>query len=238
MAFCKFVGDRSILVKFEEEISWEVNEKVRGLNFMLQESSLPEIVDIIPAYCSLLIIYDPFTTDRENLLKKVQRLTEDIKTIELPKPREITIPVKYGDEEGPDLEFVADYNDLTIKEVIDIYSTAEYRVFMLGFTPGFPYLGGMSKKISTPRLKEPRKSIPGGSVGIAGEQTGIYPISSPGGWRIIGKTPLNLFDVEKDPAFLLSVGDIIKFTSVKKEKYEEIKNKVNFGEFEAEITRR
>jgi KipI family sensor histidine kinase inhibitor len=129
-------------------------------------------------------------------------------------PRRVEIPVKYGGEEGPDLGFVAAHNHLSEAEVIRMHASHEYPVYLMGFTPGFPYLGGLDPAIAAPRLSAPRSLVPGGSVGIAGEQTGIYPQDSPGGWRIIGRTRLRLFDLTRDPPFLLAPGDIVVFTPV------------------------
>lgn len=141
----------------------------------------------------------------------------------------VEIPVLYGGEYGPDIENIATHNNLSIEEVIKIHTSGEYLVYMLGFTPGFPYLGGMDKRIATPRLKTPRTKIPGGSVGIAGEQTGVYPIESPGGWQLLGRTPLNFFDPNNEKPFLINAGEYIKFVQISEEEYhkiiEQIKNK-------------
>ena len=231
----KYVGDRGILVEFSPEISYEVNEKVRGLDFALQKKKLRGIEEIIPTYRSLLILFDPRKIEREDIMSEIESTAASMQSMKFPDPRVVEIPVKYGGEHGPDLEFVASYNNLSPQEVIDIHTGGEYRVYMLGFTPGFPYLGGMSEKIATPRLDSPREKIAGGSVGIAGDQTGIYPISSPGGWRLIGRTPLELFSpAEKEP-FLLEVGDILHFNAISAEKYREINSRVKSGNFTVRI---
>jgi inhibitor of KinA len=134
--------------------------------------------------------------------------------LELPAPRTMEIPVRYGGADGPDLEEVAALNHLSAEEVIAIHSGAEYLVHFLGFSPGFPYLGGMPESIAAPRLETPRRSVPAGSVAIGGRQTGIYPTASPGGWRIIGRTPLRLFQPEADPPVLLQMGDHVRFVPV------------------------
>lgn len=136
--------------------------------------------------------------------------------------RTVSIPVCYGGEYGPDLEYVARHHNLTPEEVISIHSEGEYLAYMIGFAPGFPFLGGLSEKIATPRRPSPRTSIPAGSVGIAGMQTGVYPISTPGGWQLIGQTPIKLFLPEQNPPSLLQAGDIVKFEPISKEEYQEI----------------
>lgn len=235
MASYKYVGDRGILVEFSAEISREVNEKVRGLDYTLQKEELQGVEEIIPTYRSLLIFFDPLSTDRKEIMSEVKSRAESIENMTFPDPRIVEIPVKYGGEYGPDLEFVASYNNLKEDEVIDIHTGGEYRVYMLGFTPGFPYLGGMSEKIATPRLDSPREKIARGSVGIAGDQTGIYPLSSPGGWRLIGRTPLDLFSADREEPFLLQVGDILHFVSITEDRYREIRERVNSENFTVKI---
>ena len=144
----------------------------------------------------------------------------------IPPPTVIEIPVLYGGEMGPDLENVAKHNHKTPEEVIQIHTSEEYLIYMLGFIAGFPYLGGMSKEIATPRLKSPRVKIDGGAVGIAGEQTGIYPVDSPGGWQLIGRTPLKLYDADREKPILLEAGQYIKFRSVSKKEYKKIEKEV------------
>jgi len=140
----------------------------------------------------------------------------------------VRIPVVYGGEYGPDLESLAKLHDMTPEQVIEIHSGKDYLIYMLGFTPGFPYLGGMDPKIATPRLKTPRTKIPAGSVGIAGEQTGFYPLDSPGGWQLIGRTPLALFDPEREAPFLLSAGEYVRFCPIPEDRFEEIRKSGRF----------
>ena len=147
------------------------------------------------------------------------------------KRRTVEIPVLYGGEHGPDLERVAHHNQLSIEEVVSIHSTSRYLVYFLGFTPGYPFMGGMSKKIATPRLESPRISIPPGSVGIAKDQTGIYPVASPGGWNLIGNTPLRLYNPEEPNPFLLNAGDNITFKAIQIEEFNYIKEQVEKGTY-------
>ncbi len=151
--------------------------------------------------------------------------------IEIPPPTVIEIPVLYGGEMGPDIQNVAEHNGKTVEEVIQIHTSEEYLIYMIGFIAGFPYLGGMSKEIATPRLKSPRVKIDGGSVGIAGEQTGVYPVDSPGGWQLIGRTPLKLYDAEREKPVLLEAGQYIKFKSVTPEEYDAILKAVEDGSY-------
>ncbi|HHY76979.1 MAG TPA: 5-oxoprolinase subunit PxpB, partial [Clostridiales bacterium] len=148
----------------------------------------------------------------------------------------VEIPTIYGGEYGPDIEFVAQHNNLTVDEVIEIHSSRNYLIYMLGFTPGFPYLGGMSEKIETPRLKTPRTKIPAGSVGIAGKQTGIYPIDSPGGWQLIGRTPVKLYDPLADPPVLLNAGDYVRFVPIDEKEYKSILKQVEENKYKVKIT--
>ncbi|HET7615855.1 MAG TPA: 5-oxoprolinase subunit PxpB, partial [Bacillales bacterium] len=156
----------------------------------------------------------------------------------IPASQIVEIPTAYGGEWGPDLKDVAEHNGLTPDEVVAIHSGSEYLVYFLGFTPGFPFLGGMSEKIATPRLSSPRVSIPGGSIGIAENQTGIYPVSSPGGWRLIGQTPLQLYHHEKEKPFLLEPGDYVKFKPVEGDEFERIKEEVRAGKYEPATTKK
>jgi inhibitor of KinA len=155
----------------------------------------------------------------KDLAQRLRKIERGLSYGEVPKHRRVEIPTSYGGEFGPDLDFVASHNGLTSEEVIRIHSSQDYLVYMLGFTPGFPYLGGDLGKIATPRLGKPRMKVPAGSVGIAENQTGIYPIESPGGWRIIGRTPLKLFTPLQPPYFLLAAGDMVRFAPINQGQY-------------------
>jgi len=231
----KIAGDRGIVVEFENEISEKVNSKVRNMFLAIEKSEIKGVEEVIPTYRSLLVLYDPLVINGMDLLTELKALEKNIKPTEIEKPKTIEIPVVYGGKFGPDLEFVAQHNNLSVEEVIKIHTERKYLIYMLGFTPGFPYLGGMSKKIATPRLENPRTKIPEGSVGIAGNQTGIYPIESPGGWRLIGRTPLKLFDPYGKQPFLLQAGDYLKFVSVNEQHYHSIKAQVENGSYTVKI---
>ncbi len=216
-------GDCSVLIKFGDEIREETNKKLNKFNKMLTDYNHEAIIDTIPSYCALLINYKPELIRYGELVKFLRDLSENINS-ELEQDKEIVeIPVLYGSEKGIDIEAVAKHNNLSKENVISLHSEPEYLIYMLGFTPGFPYLGGMNKKIATPRLETPRVKIEAGSVGIAGEQTGIYPINSPGGWQIIGQTPIELFNINRKNPILLKSGQYIKFKPINQEEFDKIK---------------
>ena len=202
----------------------------------IKKENIDGIVELVPTYCSLLINYDVLKIDYNTLTEKLKKfLSNNEATVEDEEVTLIEIPTLYNDECGPDLEYVAEYNKLSKEEVIKIHTGTDYLVYMLGFMPGFTYLGGMSEKIATPRLESPRLQIYPGSVGIAGKQTGMYPSMSPGGWRIIGRTPLKLYNPDSDIPVYISSGDYIRYVSVDEEKYNEILKQVEAGEYKLNI---
>lgn len=220
-------GDCAVCVEFGNEISPEINREIRAFKIAVEKENIEGIVETIPTYRSLLVVYKPEVIRFGELTKKFDAIMGSMGSIQIPPPTVIEIPVLYGGEMGPDLENVASHNGKTTEEVIKIHTSEEYLIYMLGFIAGFPYLGGMSKEIATPRLKSPRVKIEGGSVGIAGEQTGIYPVASPGGWQLIGRTPLKLYDADREKPVLLEAGQYIKFRSVTEAEYKEIEKQVN-----------
>lgn len=215
-------GDCGISVEFGNEISPDINKKIRAFKIAIEKSGIEGIVETIPTYRSLLVQYRPEVIRFKELTQRFEGLMGSLSSIEIPPPSVIEIPVLYGGEMGPDIAGVAEHNHKTVEEVIRIHTSEEYLIYMLGFIAGFPYLGGMSKEIATPRLKNPRVKIDGGSVGIAGEQTGIYPVDSPGGWQLIGRTPLKLYDSEREKPILLEAGQYIKFKAVTEDEYNRI----------------
>lgn len=209
-------GDCGIVVDFGNRIDPALNARVHRLARAIARA-MPELVgEVVPTYRSLTVSFNPLQASRESLVARIRELLTG--TDDAAGPAEqatvVDIPVCYGGEYGPDLAHVAQYNGLGMDEVIAIHTAQPYRVYMLGFTPGFPYLGGMSERIATPRLAQPRVAIPAGSVGIAGSQTGIYPIESPGGWQLIGRTPLRLFNPAADSPFLFAAGDHLRFCAI------------------------
>jgi inhibitor of KinA len=215
-------GDRGLLVEFGASIEPKINQKVRQIFLSVEKAPIDGVTEIIPTYRSILIFYNPSLSDPERLKKEILDRENSLDKWEIPPPETIEIPVFYGDNFGPDLEFVAQHNNLTPEEVIQIHISGTYLIYMLGFTPGFPFLGGLSEKIFTPRLENPRQLVPAGSVGIANNQTGIYPIDSPGGWQLIGKTPIKLYDPTGSPPILLRAGNYLKFKQISRKKFLEI----------------
>ena len=231
-----FSGDSALVIEFGNEISVDINKKIRKMMDDIKKENIDGIVELVPTYCSLLINYDVLKIDYNTLVEKLKTfLNNDLETAEGEEVTLIEIPTLYNDEVGPDLSYVAEHNKLSKEEVIKIHTGTDYLVYMLGFMPGFTYLGGMSEKIATPRLESPRLQIYPGSVGIAGKQTGMYPSMSPGGWRIIGRTPLNLYNPDSDAPVYISSGDYVRYVSISEEEYNEILKKVENNEYELNI---
>ena len=231
-------GDSALNIEFGNEISEEINKKIRAASALIENREISGISEVVPTYRSLMIHYDPLIIEYEELISILKGIEENIKNVELYSPEIIEIPVLYGGQYGPDIENVAMHNKLTVEEVIKIHTSAEYLIYMLGFTPGFPYLGGMDKRIATPRLHSPRTKIPAGSVGIAGEQTGIYPVQSPGGWQLIGSTPIELFNPDSENPILLKSGNYIVFKSIDEEEYMKIKEEVKNNAHKCKLSRK
>ena len=233
----KASGDSGLILVFGDSISMETNNRIRLAAAEIEALGIEGIIELVPAYCTILVVYDPLKIGFEELRKRLEFLEEstgDVSSL-AEKRKKCVLPVCYGGQYGPDLEHVAIYNGLTTQEVVEIHSDANYVVYMIGFTPGFPYLGGMDERIATPRLLSPREKIPAGSVGIAGSQTGVYPMQSPGGWQIIGRTPIRIFDPERENPALLSAGMVVKFKPVDEKEYSEIEKRIDEGIYELEI---
>jgi KipI family sensor histidine kinase inhibitor len=213
-------GDSALLVEFGDAISLEINRKVITLNDVISEAEIHGVEELVPTYRSLLVRYNPAETDYEqlmlsikNLEKRVERSTAEIEV------RKVIVPVVYGGEYGPDLGYIAKHYGLTEERVVKLHSERVYRVYMIGFVAGFPYLGEVAEEIAIPRLETPRLKVPAGSVGIAEKQTGIYSCEAPGGWRIVGRTPLKLFDPLQQPPALLASGDTVKFKPISESEF-------------------
>jgi inhibitor of KinA len=204
-------GDSAVLVEFEERIDAEVNGRVVALAETIGAERIGGVRDIVPTFRSVAIYFDPLRTDFDRLSERLERAAADARPAVTTTREPVRIPVSYGGAFGPDLEDVARYAGMTEGEVIRRHSAPVYRVFMLGFVPGFAYLGTVDPRISVPRRSTPRPRVPSGSVGIAGGQTGIYPSDSPGGWQIIGRTLLKPFDPSRAEPFLLKAGDAVRF---------------------------
>ena len=218
------VGDCAISIDFGQVIDPKINRHIRQTIERIQELKLDGITELVPTYCALLIQYDAMLYSYSDICNLMEPLLEPSATDDAnERVTVIEIPTVYGGEFGPDLGFVASHNNLTEDEVVAIHSGTDYLVYMLGFIPGFTYLGGMDPRIATPRLSSPRTLIPAGSVGIAGEQTGTYPSDSPGGWQIIGRTPVTMYDMSKKQAALLSAGDYVRYVPIDEAEYNRIK---------------
>ena len=219
------VGDTGLLASFEQRIAQSVGAAVAALNTRVATAAIPGVVETVPAFATLLIFYDPLVTEYDAVADAVQKLAQAPGSdTAAEEGRLVEIPVCYGGAVGPDLPFVAEHAGLTEKEVIELHAGREYRIYMLGFLPGFPYLGGLDERLFTPRLASPRTAIPAGSVGIGGEQTGVYPIASPGGWQLIGRTPLKLFDPSSG-RLPYAAGDRIRFKPITREAFDAIAKK-------------
>jgi inhibitor of KinA len=217
------LGDNGVIIELGSEINEDNHKKVKAISAYLNEHFPKGFIEFIPAYTTVTIFYDPlyFADFKkthflpfEQVCRELREILMNIQIHKTSPSKTIEIPVHYGGSFGPDLDYVACYNHLTMDEVVRIHSSCDYLVYMIGFAPGFPYLGGMSGKIAAPRRSSPRFKIPAGSVGIAGNQTGVYPIETPGGWQLIGRTPLTLFNPGMIPPSILSAGDKIRFKPI------------------------
>ena len=215
------MGDRGVLIEFGDEISREINEKVRRMALAVQAEVREGIVEVVPTYRSLLVIYNPILLPIKDLKKKLKRIEEGLQQAPLPESRLTRIPVVYGGTYGPDLEEVARYHQIPPEKVIQLHCSKPYLIYMIGFMPGYPYMGELPEELVTPRLKTPRLVVSKGSVAIAQRQTGIYSMESPGGWQILGRTPVELFDPGREPPALLQMGDLVQFYQISEKEFRE-----------------
>lgn len=213
--FFRTMGDQAFMAELGDEISPAVNRKVRALLVLLEEKPLEGVREVLPSYRSLLIMYDPAATGLEKLKLEVRNTVGRMAAARVPEPKTVHLPVVYGGSYGPDLQWVADYHGVSREEVIELHAATTYQVYMIGFTPGFAYMGELPAALDTPRRDTPRTAVPKGSIGIAQRQTGVYPVQSPGGWQVIGRTPRQLFNPHKWPPALLEMGDRVRFRPLK-----------------------
>lgn len=229
-------GDSALFIKLGDEISKEVNSDIRYICSKLTDKKLKGIIEWVPSYTGITIYYNPIVLDHDKLETYLSKIYKNKATSIQTTKKIIHIPVCYQGEYAPDIKEVALHNNKTIEEVIKIHTSKDYLIYMLGFSPGFPYLGGMNTSIATPRREEPRTFIPAGSVGIAGEQTGIYSVNSPGGWQIIGKTPLSLFNKDNIKPFLLEAGMYVRFFPIDQKEFSKIDQEVAEDKYNPKIS--
>lgn len=223
------LGDSAITVDFGNLVDKTINQQVMALFYQLQKDPLPGVIETVPAYSSLTIYYDIFQLRKiiaadqmvyEWIKEQLQERLKQPLPEKDPSYRLVTIPVCYAKEFGLDIEYLARTKNISMEEVIRIHTSQQYHVYMLGFLPGFAYMGKVDEQLELPRKQQPRQKVEAGSVGLAGKQTGIYPLASPGGWQIIGRTPLKLFDAGKDEPTFLKAGDTVQFISISKDEFE------------------
>jgi inhibitor of KinA len=215
------LGDHAVTITLGDSIDEGTHRLVRAVSAHLDAHPPAGMVDQVPAFASVAVHYNPASVPGSSpaspygrMVAMLERALSELRIHELPAPRTVEIPVCYGGELGPDLHDVARAHDLAPDEVVRIHAAGDYLVYMVGFMPGFAYLGGLSERIATPRRSSPRTAVPQGAVGIGGQQTGVYPMESPGGWNLIGRTPLRIFDSARDEPALLATGDRVRFRPI------------------------
>jgi inhibitor of KinA len=219
-------GDLAVSVELGEEISAEVNTRVRALEYLLEQKAPPGIVETVPSYRSLLVYYDPAVVGYDALCAQLAAFAEQATTTSMPPARDVELPCCYDPELGLDLEAVARRLGLSVDELVRLHAGATYVVYFIGFTPGLPYMTGAPERLTIPRLDSPRTNVPEGSVGIGGVQCCVYSVESPGGFRILGRTPLRLYDPEAAQPILLKPGDRVHFRPVDRREFDEIAARV------------
>ncbi|MGM9549098.1 MAG: 5-oxoprolinase subunit PxpB [Faecousia sp.] len=215
-------GDCAVTVAFPQEIREETNRMIRFLAARIQSAGIHGVQETVPTFCSLTVYYEPLVLPRKKLERHILHLLASYRDNETPGKRVFQIPVCYEGDFAPDMEDVCRLTGLTRQQVVTLHSSVDYLIYMLGFLPGFPYLGGMDARLEVPRLDSPRTRIPPGAVGIGGKQTGVYPLSSPGGWRLIGRTPAVLYDPNREHPIAYQAGDYIRFCPITQEEFQRI----------------
>lgn len=213
-------SERTLRIALGDAIGEESHHRVRAALDSLMLAPIPALIDVTPAYTTLMLTFDPRTLDPSSTEAAVRHALKDSRPQHLPAPREVVIPVCYEGDCAPDLADVASMHAMTVSEVIRLHSNASYTAHFVGFAPGFAYLAGLPRTIETPRLDRPRVRVPAGSVGIAGLQTGVYPRETPGGWRLIGRTPVRIFDPERADPSLILMGDHVRFTPISRAEFD------------------
>lgn len=219
-------GDTALLVEWDEEISVEINTQVRALEYLVGQKAVPGVVEMVPAFRSLLVYYDPRTVGYDELCATLETLAEQARTLELPPARSVALPCCYDPELGPDLLAAARRLALSVDELVRLHAGAPYLVYFIGFTPGLPYMAGVPERIALPRLETPRVRVPAGSVGIGGTQCCIYSVDSPGGYWLLGRTPLRLYDPGASDPVLLRAGDRVQLKPIDRAEFDDIASRV------------
>ncbi|ANQ65609.1 allophanate hydrolase [Staphylococcus equorum] len=224
------------MIYFEERINPDTFQKVQRVEQYIKAQHNPAIIEVVSSYRAIMLTIDITKSDLTYIIKALNLNQMDITKFNdtATSTQTINIPVLYGGSYGQDIQEVASHNNLTTKEVIRIHTENTYLIYMLGFMPGFPFLGGLDTQLHTPRRQEPRISIHAGSVGIANNQTGLYPKQSPGGWQIIGRTPIRVFDIHREPMCLYGAGDYIKFYAIEEKTYHRILDEQQYDDFDIE----
>jgi inhibitor of KinA len=207
-------SDQSLLIYFGHQITPDAHQRLRKLLRLLEQKPIAGVRNLNPAYCSILVSFDVVRLNHARLEEILLGYSQRLDAMRIPKGRELEIPTCYGAEFGPDLNEIASLHGLTPAQAIELHASVTYVVYFLGFVPGFAYLGDLPEALATTRLASPRRSTPPGSVGIAGNQTGVYPFATPGGWRLIGRTPIAMFRPDRKAMSFLSIGDRVRFTPI------------------------
>jgi inhibitor of KinA len=224
-------GDLALSVELGEEISVDVNTRVRALEYLIAQKAVPGVVETVPSYRALLVYYDPSVVGYDALCGELAALAEQATNTAMPPAREVELPCCYDGELGPDLEAAAQRLALPVDELVRLHGGAEYVVYFIGFTPGLPYMTGAPERLTIARLDSPRVKVPAGSVAIGGSQCCIYPVESPGGFWLLGRTPVRLYDPDRPEPILLKPGDRVRFRQIDRRDYDDIAERVAAGRF-------
>jgi len=215
----EIVGENSLIIYFSEQASAEVTTKIQQAQLLIRKNMNDDIIDLTPSYTSILVTFNLIKTNHQRLVNKLQTLLKNLPIEKETQGSLIELPVYYSAESGPELNVIAKHTNLSIEQIITIHQQQEYRVYAIGFAPGFAYLGEVDERIAMPRLSTPRIKVPKGAVAIADRQTAVYPSASPGGWNIIGQCPVEMFAANSIPTMPVKVGDRVKFKAISKDQF-------------------